>query len=168
MEMRPPIQGLFDLIEISDQDRLLLKSRADQTEAWADEFVNMFYDTLFAYPHTRALFRDGERPHREKTLKDWYLQIVRGEFNDQFWHDQMRISDRHIERQILNSYMLGMMHRTQRFFFAKCLATFPQEDAKKIFSAFKAVTDIVAGIIAEGYHNPYAVRKVPTYHIEAK
>jgi hypothetical protein len=56
--------------------------------------------------------------------------------------------------------MLGMMHRTQQFFLDKCLATFDQEEALSIFEAFKRVTDVAAGIIAEGYHTPYAVLKV--------
>ena len=56
--------------------------------------------------------------------------------------------------------MMGMMNRTQQFFLEKCLATFDQKDGLEIYNALKRVTDIAAGIIAEGYHTPYAVMKV--------
>jgi hypothetical protein len=55
-----------------------------------------------------------------------------------------------------------MMHRTQQFFLAKCLATYEQAEALKIYTAFKRVTDIAAGIIAKGYHTSYAVMRVRT------
>jgi len=158
--MNDTIQSLIDLTEISDQDRLVLRNSADQTQQWADEYVKMFYDTLFDYGPTRALFKEGERPHREKTIRNWYLQITSGEFDDRFWRGQWQVGQRHIDREIRNSYMLGMMHQTQQFFLDKCMATFEQEQGLEVFIAFKRVTDIAAGIIAEGYHTPYAVMRV--------
>ena len=149
--MRHSIQSIIDLTQTSDQDRVVLKDAAHQTEQWADEFVKMFYDILFDYPHTKELFRAGERPEREKTLRDWYLQVVRGEFDEEFWLVQWQVGQRHVGREILNSYVFGMMNRTQQFFLDKCLATFEKEEGLKIFSAFKRVTDVAAGIIANGY-----------------
>jgi hypothetical protein len=159
-KMSDTIQALIDLTGISYEDRLTLKSAADQTQQWAEEFVKMFYDTLFSYPPTQAVFQEGERPLREKTIKGWYLQVVRGEFDAQFWDAQWQVGRRHVDRQILNAYMLGMMHQAQAFVLNKCLATFEREEGLKIFNAFKRVTDIAAGIIAEGYHSSWAVRKV--------
>ncbi len=161
--MNELFQNLIDLTGISDRDRLTLNNAANQTQQWADEFVKMFYDILFAYSPTRALFREGERPQREETIRNWYFQVIRGEFDDQFWQAQWQVGLKHIDRQILNSYMLGMMHQTQRFFLGKCLATFEQEEGLTIFNAFKRVTDVAAGIIAEGYHTAYAVMRVGTY-----
>jgi len=149
--MRQSIQSLIDLIQISDQDRLVLKNAADQTQPWAEEFVKMFYDILFENAHTRVVFREGERPAREETIRIWYLQVVSGEFDEQFWLAQWQVGKRHIERRIFNSYMLGMMHQTQRFFLEKCMATFEREQGLNVFNAFKRVTDIAAGIIVEGY-----------------
>jgi hypothetical protein len=158
--MRESLQGLIDLTEFSEQDRFVLQKSADRTGGWADEYVAMFYDTLFGYPPTEALFKEGERPQREATIRNWYLQVVAGGCDDSFWSAQWQIGQLHIDRKIQNSYMLGMMHRTQQFFLDKCLATFDQEEALSIFEAFKRVTDVAAGIIAEGYHTPYAVLKV--------
>jgi hypothetical protein len=161
-DLKEPFQSLIDLTELSDQDRLILSRTADKTQLWVDEFVKMFYDTLFGYPPTSARFREGERPVREKTIRNWYLQVVRGDFGEDFWEAQWRVGQAHIERQIHNSYMQGMMHRSQQFFLAKCLAAYEEEEAVQIYTAFKRVTDVAAGIIADGYHTAYAVMRVRT------
>ncbi len=120
----------------------------------------MFYDTLYAYAPTHAMFREGERPDWEKTAKNWYLQVVRGEFDDQFWLAQQEVGQKHVQRQILTAYMLGIMHQTQESVLDKCLANLGQEEGLKVFNAFKRVSDVAAGIIAEGYHTAWAVMKV--------
>ena len=45
-KMNQTTNSLIDLTDISDQDRLILKQSAAQTQQWVDEFVTMFYDTL--------------------------------------------------------------------------------------------------------------------------
>jgi hypothetical protein len=160
--MKQSMQSLIDLIGVSDEDCLVLKTAAPQTGLWADEYVKMFYETLFAYAPTQALFHEGERQQREKTIRDWYCQVVNGEIGEQFWQQQHQVGQKHVGRGIMNSYMVGMMHRTQQFFLEKCVAAFGTEEAVKVYSAFKRVTDMACGIIAEGYHTPYAVMKVGT------
>jgi hypothetical protein len=44
--------------------------------SWTEELVQKFYDTLFAHPPTRAVFREGERPEREETLRNWWRKTV--------------------------------------------------------------------------------------------
>ena len=155
------LESLMYLTEFSDDDRRVLHEAAAHTQLWVDQFVQMFYETLFAYPLTRGVFREGERPEREQTLRVWYLRITSGELDDQFWKEQWQVGQRHVDRLIPNSYMFGMMHRAQRFFLDKCLTDFGPGKGLRIFHAFKRATDIASGLIAEGYHNTYAVMKVP-------
>lgn len=158
--MKQTLESLIYFTEFSNEDRRVLQEAAKQTQLWADQFVQMFYDTLFACPFTRGIFQDGERPKREQTLRDWYLRITGGELDDQFWEDQWRVGNQHVNRQVLNSYMFGMMHRTQDFFLAKCLADLGPEKGLQVFRSFKRATDIASGLTAEGYHSMYAVLKV--------
>jgi hypothetical protein len=155
------LDSLMYLTEFSDDDRRVLQEAAKHTQLWVDQFVQMFYDTLFAYPLTSCIFHEGERPEREQTIRDWYLRITSGELDDNFWEDQWRVGLPHINRQVLNSYMFGMMHRTQKFFLDKCLADFGTEKGLRIYHAFKRASDIASGLIAEGYHSTYAVIKAP-------
>ena len=140
--MNKTTQNLIDLTRLSKEDLLLLENSADRTQLWADDFVKMFYNTLFSYSQTKDLFRDGERLNREMTIKTWYLQVVKGEVDDHFWDTQLQAGQRHIERNIHNSYMQGMMHQTQQFFLDKCMATFEREKGLEIFNAFNRVTDV--------------------------
>jgi len=158
--MKESVESLIDLTGFSDEDCRVLRNSAERTRLWADEFVKMFYDKLFSYPHTAELFQEGERPQREQTVRDWYLKVVGGELDSDFWAAQCQVGQRHIHRKILNSYMHGMMNLAQDFFLEKSLAAFPREEGVRLFQAFKRATDVAAGIIAESYHSPYAVMKV--------
>jgi len=159
--MNKTLDSLIYFTEFSDDDRHVLQEAAEHTQLWVDEFVHMFYETLFTCPFTKGLFHEGERPEREQTIRDWYLRITSGKLDDQFWEEHWQVGIRHINRQVHNSYTFGMMHRTQRFFLDKCLTNFGTEKGLQIFHAFKRASDIASGLIAEGYHSTYAVAKVP-------
>ncbi len=158
--MKQTLDSLIYFTEFSDDDCRVLQESATQTQLWTDEFVQMFYDTLFAYPFTKDIFHEGERPNREQGIRDWYLRITGGKLDDQFWQDQWQVGTLHVNRQVLNGYMFGMMHRTQNFFLGKCMADFGLGKGLQVFRSFKRATDITAGLTAEGYHSMYAVLKV--------
>jgi hypothetical protein len=149
------IEDLVNLIGISHQDEIILKNSSSETFKWADEFVEFFYDTLFSYEPTARIFKEGERHKREQTLRDWYFEVTGGEFDEKFWQHQWVVGARHIARKITNAYMLGIMSRAQLLFLDKCMETFEPNHAREVFGAFKRVTDVVAGLIAEGYHASY-------------
>jgi hypothetical protein len=155
MVIQQTIEDLVTLVGVTPQDGATLKSVAPQTQQWADDFVAVFYDALFAYRPSARIFKDGERADREKTLRWWYLQIIGGEFDDNFWQYQWVVGIRHIARGITNAFMLGIMSRMQLFFMEKCFQTFEPAQAQTVFAAFKRITDVVAGLIAEGYHITY-------------
>jgi len=158
--MRNTLQSLKHLTEISDKDRQVLQEASEHTQQWADDFVHMVYETLSSYQPTKEVFREGEQQKHKGIMRTWYLQAVSGDFDDQFWNHQWKVGLRHVERGILNAYMLGLMDRVQQLFLDKCISTFETEKGIELFKAFKRVTDIAAGLIAEGYHSPFAVLKV--------
>jgi len=159
--LRNTLESLVFLTGFSDEDRRLIQEAADHTSKWTDELVKMFYNTLFSYPLTKAVFHAGERFDRESTLRNWYLRLASGVLDDQFWGEQWRVGMPHIERKVPNSFMFGAMHRVQQFLLDKCLAEFGMEKGLALYQAFKRATDISTGLIAEGYHSTYAVIKVP-------
>ncbi len=155
--MEQILQDLITLTGLSEQDSQILRESAPQTEKWADEIVKAFYDTLFAYEPTARVFKEGERPEREITLRNWYLTVVRGDLSPEFWRWQWIVGLVHIPRGISNPFMFGMMSRVQQIFLHKCLQEFDPPQAEKVYSAFKRVTDVVAGLIAEGYFQNYII-----------
>jgi hypothetical protein len=67
------------------EDHQVLLKHKDRLLALTDELVKAFYDTLFATPNTRKVFHEGERPEREKTLRDWWQRTIEGPVDEDYW-----------------------------------------------------------------------------------
>lgn len=153
--MEQVLQDLIALTGLTEKDYELLRAYRTHTQAWVDELTSYFYDTLHAYPPTSRVFREGEWPAREETLKQWYREVTGGEITEPFWRRQWLIGLVHIPRRVTGSFMIGMMSRVQQLFLKKCLETFPMEEAQQLFGAFKRVTDTITGLMVEGYFLSY-------------
>ena len=153
--MKATLEHLTSLTGHSEKDFAVLGRHAATTRAWAADAVQVFYDTLFAYPSSAVVFREGERSQREATLRDWYLEITSGKVRDDFWNHQWIVGLVHIKRHVKNSFMISMISRIQQLFLERCLAELDAGEGRAVFLAFKRVTDVVLGLIAEGYHQGY-------------
>jgi hypothetical protein len=161
--MEQIVKDLITLTNFSDQDVQLLQQHAPKLQSWGEELVKEFYDTLYGYESTGKVFREGERAAREKTLRDWYLHITNINHVDaQFWQQQWIVGLVHITRGVTNPFMFGMTSRVQQFILRKCAEEFEPAQALQIYSAFKRLTDVIAGLIAESYFSSYveAMEKV--------
>lgn len=153
--MEQVFKDLMTLTGLSKEDFLILQETAPTTQEWVEDFVEVFYDTLYGYDPTAEVFEEGERPAREETLRQWYLEITSGEAGEDFPWRQWIVGLVHIPRHISNHYMLGMMSRVQQLFLQKSIQAFETAKAVRVYQAFKRVTDVVAGLIAEGYYRNY-------------
>lgn len=161
--MEQIINDLIVLTKFSNQDAQLLQQHAPKLQSWGEELVKEFYDTLYGYESTGKVFREGEREAREKTLRDWYLHITSvGNVDAAFWQQQWVVGLVHIIRGVTNPFMFGMTSRVQQFILRKCFEEFEPQQALEIYSAFKRLTDVIAGLIAESYFSSYveAMEKV--------
>ncbi len=149
------LQNLRTLVQYRPEDAEVLKRVYPVTSAWADEFVQIFYDVLFGYEPTARIFQPNERPAREQTLREWYLRLVKGDVDESFWRGQWRVGLVHIYRRVTNDFMIAMMSCLQQEFLRKCMDTWPSAEAAEVFLAFKRTTDVVSGLIAEGYMRGY-------------
>lgn len=113
-----------------------------------DVLVQRFYDSLFAHPPTKEVFREGERPEREETLRHWWRRTVEGPFDMDYWAWQARVGLLHVRRGVTNPMMLGHAALVQRM-----VAESIQD--KALVEAMSRLMATVASIIAEGYHKVY-------------
>ncbi len=155
MSMESTWKDLVALTGFSEADVQILKGAAAELQPWSEEITQLFYDTLFGYQTTQAVFREGERPAREQTLRNWYQIVINGQIDEKFWRWQWYVGLIHIPRGITNPFMLGMMSRVQLAFWKKCQESFEPAKSQAIFVAFKRVTDVIAGLIAESYFQSY-------------
>lgn len=149
------VEDLKTLTGFGEEDAETLRNYKDVALKWGPDIVKEFYDTLFSYPPTAAVFKPGERAEREKTLREWYEKLFEGNYDEAFWLWQWYVGVVHIKRKIYNRYMLAMMSRVQQVFLRKALEELPHDEAVRLCLAFKRLTDVIAGIIAEGYHLTY-------------
>jgi len=151
------LQHLFVLTGYSDKDPEILASHRETAHQWTETIVQVFYDTLFTYEPTAKVFSEGERPAREQMLRDWYEGLTSGNIDQNWWRHQWFVGLVHIKRGVSNLFLIGMMSRIQQLFLSKCLETLPPDEAKELFGAFKRITDVVTGLIADGYFENYFI-----------
>lgn len=156
-KLEQTVRDLIALNGFSDRDPALLQTHYDQTSRWVDEITKVFYDLLYGYEPTARVFEEGERSAREQTLRDWYLEVVTGKVSSEWWRRQWFVGLVHIKRKVPNAFMIGAMSRIQQVFLANCLKEMPIDTAEAVYGAFKRLTDVVVGLIAEGYFENYFI-----------
>ncbi|APD10439.1 MULTISPECIES: protoglobin domain-containing protein [Thermus] len=114
--------------------------------ALGDELVRAFYDTLFAHPPTARVFREGERPEREETLRRWWRRTVEGPFDLDYWAWQAYVGLVHLKRDVSNPMMLGH---------AAFVARFVADRLPEAAPSVNRLMATVAALIAEGYKEVY-------------
>jgi hypothetical protein len=139
-----------------EDGKVLTRHRAF-LEGLVDELVQGFYDTLFGPPPPppRAVFREGERPLREKTLRDWYLRTVQGPFNGQYFAWQALVGLVHVRRQVTNAMMAAMWNWLVERVVERAHAALPPEEAKALEGAWRRLGFTVAALIGEEYLDAY-------------
>lgn len=145
------------LAQLPPEDRFLpehgsaLQANESLLLGWTEELVKVFYDSLFGHPETRAIFREGERPDREQTLRQWWERSVRGPFDDSYWAWQAYVGLIHVKRKVKNPMMLGHVALIERFICSKLQG--PEHQAVR--EALSRLLATVASLIAQGYEDIY-------------
>jgi len=151
-DIRENFEIISTLMDYREEDWMILRDEAGQIARWSPDLVKVFYDTLYGYDKTRAVFREGERPKVEKTLAEWFLTLAAGTKEMDFWEHQWVIALLHIKREVRNIYVLGMMNRMQQILLEKCLQTYDDHrKAVNVYQALLRITGVIAALIAECY-----------------
>ncbi len=142
---------ISQLLGFNDTDWEVLANEVDEIKQWSPELIDVFYDTLYGIEETKSVFREGERPKVEDTLKNWIISILSGDQGDSFWEHQWYVALLHIKRGTKNLYVLGIMNRLQQVFLEKCMETYEQDKAMSVYGAFHRISGMVSGLIAQCY-----------------
>ena len=153
--MKQTLTHLQVLIGCTDEDLAILARNSDHLEPLFGGIIDEFYEALLAYEPTAAVFASGEIPERKASLEFWLKSLCSGKVGETFWHQQWIVGLIHFQRGVSNAFMLAMVSRVQQRVLEGCHGALDEDDAKEVFGAFKRVTDVVAGLIAEGYLQGY-------------
>ena len=130
------------------EDAAVLERNADVLLPLRDAFVKGFYDMLFAHPPTRAVFEEGERAEREKTLSAFYERVVKGPHDDEFFAWLAFVGPVHVVRGVTNPMMIAMLGYMVEFVREKTL-NLPDHEA--LVAAFTRLAATLGAIITYGY-----------------
>jgi truncated hemoglobin YjbI len=113
--------------------------------------VAKFYDTLLAHPITAAIFHEGERPMREKTLSDWWQRTVNGPHDDAYFSWMAMVGLVHVVRHVTNPMMLSMADFLSATVAEAAQDALPEPDASRLAEAYRRLSATVVAVIAYGY-----------------
>ncbi len=144
-----------DSVLLQEQDKAIIISHKDKLLSWKDEVVKQFYDTLFSKEATRAIFREGERPEREKTLAAWWERTVSGPFDDDYYKWMIFVGFLHVARRVTNPMMLAMTSFVSDFVAEKAKAE-GLENGTQLARSFTKLMNLIGIIIASSYDKAFA------------
>ena len=122
---------------------------------WEDPIISGFYDTLFGHGMTKAVFREGERPMREQSLRLWFHRTIEGPFNSRYFAWQTLVGLVHLRRNVSNAQVIvmwGWMTEQIRLLSHQALAP---AQANQLTIAWSRLASTVSALIVEGQLQTY-------------
>lgn len=138
--------------KLSLEDISIIKKNKAFFFSIVDKIVIDFYDTLFANPQTKAIFHEGERPIREKSLKKWFVETIEGDFDLDYWAWQTFVGILHVKRKVKNNMMIVMMSRVSDIISTEAISKIPIEEVILLKTAWSKLSGTVLALIGEAYH----------------
>ncbi|MGC8597317.1 MAG: protoglobin domain-containing protein [Thermocladium sp.] len=139
------------VILFNEEDANIIIRHKEALLSITDKLVKDFYDMLFAHPATAAVFREGERAIREKSLRDWWIRTVSGPFNEEYWRWQAFVGVVHFRRNISNSMMMGMWAWIVGQVTYLLMGKIPNEELARLQGALLRLAVINASLTVAGY-----------------
>ena len=138
--------------KLTEKDIAIIKKNKDFLFSKASIIIKDFYDTLYANPATAAVFHEGERPTREKSLEAWIVKTVTGNFDSDYWQWQTFVGILHVKRKVTNNMMIAMMGRVSDIISTVAIQELAPQDAIDLKVAWSKLASTVLSLIGESYH----------------
>lgn len=145
------LNQLPEKTKLTTEDIVVIQSHHSFFLDLIDPIIIDFFDTLYANPETKVIFKEGERPIREKTLKSWFIETIDGNFDLGYWSWQTFIGIMHVKRKVKNNMMIAMMSRVSDIILTDAILKMSQEDVIKLKSAWLKLSNTVLALISESY-----------------
>lgn len=137
----------------NQEDAAVIGHYTDALLSWGPELVERFYDTAFGHEATKAVFRDGERPMREKSLTDFWVKTLTEPIDLDYFGWMAMVGLIHVVRGVENPMMLAMSSFITDFISEKVSAepSIAPEEALRVVDAFRRFSSTISAIITYGY-----------------
>jgi len=144
-------------VKLNNTDIVLLQKHKGFIVGLNEKIATRFYDILFANEVTKAIFKEGERPIREASLKRWIVKTFDSEFDDKYWEWQTFVGILHIKRAVKNNMMVTMIGAVTEIIIEEVINALPKDEAILILKAWIKLSGIITSLVVEGYRLFYMV-----------
>lgn len=154
--MQSVLEDMPDSTRFSEEDAQVIDRNQDAIKALGGDLVKGFYDTLYAYPKTAAVFREGERPMREESLAKWWDRAISGPFDETYWAWQTYVGLLHIKRHVSNPMMISMWGWVLNFLAERLpQSEVPEADQVALLEAFQRMAATTEALIGDSVFRFY-------------
>lgn len=136
---------------LTDDDRQAITDNRAFLLGLGDALVDGFFDIVFNYEPTSAVFSDAEHEHPSEFVTDWWERTVTGSLDEDYFRWMALVGLVHIRRDVKNPMMISMFTIVQDVISAAALEQLDPENAKRLRIAFRHYGAIVASMITESY-----------------
>ncbi len=145
------IEQIPECVRFNDEDAQALLRNKEVLLTLEDGLVEGFYNSVYSYSITRAVFTDDERAAREQTLREWYRRTLNGPFDDTYWKWQTFVGLVHIKRKVNNAMVSGMWGWILTYLSENALEHLDKTEAKAVIKALHGLQAAVMALISESY-----------------
>ncbi|ADW21816.1 hypothetical protein HRbin38_00031 [bacterium HR38] len=132
------------------EDTQVILQHKDVLLSWSRELLQTFFDTLFAHPPTRRIFREGERPDRETTFLAWWERTVEGPLDEEYFAWMAKVGLAHVVRGVESPMMLAMASFVASFV-DKQAQSLSLPGAEALAGAFYRLSTTLGAVITHAY-----------------
>lgn len=149
------VDGCLAEAPFDDEDRLVLAGYFDVFLALEDELVTAFYDALYAHPATAAVFHDGERTERERTLRQWWRRTLESGLDRDYLEWIAVLGLVHVRRGVTLPMTLTVFHVVRDTISRAVLPELALEERIRLDTAFSHFQATAGSVMAEAFGRGY-------------
>jgi uncharacterized membrane protein (DUF373 family) len=167
---------MFNMQEIkshylfTDEDAETLKSLLPIAEASRAQLIEEFYDHLLGIPETAQLLQDQQLLKRlKKSHGDWFVNLFRGSYDNQYLHDLQRIGHVHVRIGLNAHFVNAAMQVVRRFSVGMIRENFADREERRIRTqTVEKIIDINLDIITASYIEEELKKVFISHRLESK
>jgi signal transduction histidine kinase len=107
-------------LDMSEDDAARLRDMASDFQRWADEFVEAFYEHLFAFDETKKFLKDPARVEwLKRAQREHFRSMLEARWDDDYFGRRYKVGHTHAEVGIEPLYFLGSYNQYVQYSFER-------------------------------------------------
>jgi uncharacterized membrane protein (DUF373 family) len=137
----------------TQEDAAALKSLQPLAAAQKERMINEFYDYLLGIPETATfLSAEGVLERLKQSHSEWFLNLFRGVYDNNYLHDLQRIGQVHVRIGLDAHYVNSAMNIVRRFTANMIRENYTdREERRRLIDAVQKILDLNLDIMTAAY-----------------